>query len=113
MPAKSNYRELENERIKEIIRGARSAPKRQHIPWVYRGEVLGLLSLALEHKQDVVIIDGREFVIIYKDKHAVVRPADGSFVPCAHLEVAKYQKEWEAYERATKVTRLTDQGSTG
>lgn len=109
-----SYKELETERIKEIVRGARSTPNRQHIPWFYRGEVLGLLALALEHKQDRVIIDGKEFCITYKDTNrAVVRPADGSFVPSAHLTISSYLKEWDEFERATRVTRLADAGTTG
>lgn len=108
-----SYKELEAQRIKEIVRGARSAPNRQHIPWFYRGEVLGLLALALEHKQDRAVIDGKEFTIKYKDDRAVVRPADGSFVPSAHLTISSYLKEWDEFERATRVTRLTDAGATG
>lgn len=109
MAHKSNYKELEAQRIKEIVRGARSHPNRQHIPWFYRGEVLGLLALAIEHRQDRVILDGKEFAIRYKNDSAVVSPADGSFVPCAYLTISKYQEEWEDYERATRVTRLADQ----
>jgi hypothetical protein len=106
---KSNYHELEAQRIKEIIRSARSNPRRDHIPWFYRGEILGLLALALEHKQDRLILDGKEFVVIYKDTTATVRPADGTFSPCAHIIIKKYLGEWDAYERATRITRLADQ----
>jgi len=114
MPGKSNYQVLEAERIKEIVRTARHHHNRDHTPWVHRGEVLGLLALALEHKQDRVIIDGREFLIKYYDvDRAIVRPSNGEFAPCANINITSYLQTWDDYERATRVTRLTDQEPTG
>ena len=109
MPGKpgDKYKVLELERIKEIVRGARNSPNRQHIPWVYRGEIMGLLALALEHRQDRLILDGREFSIHYKEGgRAIVRPSNGDFIPCAHILIEKYQDEWERFDAATRVTRL-------
>jgi hypothetical protein len=107
---KSKYQTLADERIKEIVRGARNHVIRDKIPWLYRGEVMGMLALALEHKQDQITIDGRNYDITYKaGERAIVHPTDGTFVPCAHIEIAKYLKEWEAYAQSIKVTRLSEQ----
>lgn len=102
------YKELEAERIKEIVRGVRNSPQRKEIPWLYRGEIMGMLALALEHKQDRLILDGREFVVKYseKGKRAIVSPSNGDFVPRANLIVDKYLDEWERFDAATRVTRL-------
>lgn len=115
MPSKNNYQELEAQRIKEIVRGARNSPNRQHTPWVYRGEIMGLLALALEHKQDRLILDGREFCVIYTDAgaRATVRPTNGDFVPCAHIIIEKYLDEWERFDAATRVTRLPSESVEG
>jgi len=111
MPKKSAYTELSNERIKEIVRAARNSPNRQHIPWLYRGEILYSLARAIETRATVVMLDDRVYDIIYKDNdRATVRPSDGSFVPCAHIYVKKFLAEWEMHVKATKVTRLSDQG---
>lgn len=111
MAKKSPYTELSNERIKEIVRAARNSPNRQHTPWVYRGEILYVLARAFESGVDMVMLDNKEYVILYKDDgRATVRPADGSFVPCAHIIVKKFLAEWEMHVQATKVTRLSDQG---
>ena len=108
MPKPSKYQVLAEERIKEIVRGARNHVQRDNIPWLYRGEVIGLLALALEYRQDQIILDGRNFTIIYKGDRAIVNPTDGSFVPCANIIVEKYLHDWKVYERATKVTRLSE-----
>ena len=111
MVKKSNYSELSKERIKEIVRAARNSPNRQHTPWVYRGEILYMLASALETRATIVMLDNKEYDIIYKDDgRATVRPSDGSFVPCAHIIVEKFLSEWEMHVKATKVTRLSDQG---
>lgn len=104
----SNFTLLLNERIKEITRGARNTVNRQNSPWFRRGEVMTLLAKAIENKADTVILDGQAFKIRYDGERAIVSPADGSFVPCANINVSEYLGEWSAYEQATRVTRLSD-----
>ena len=108
MPKETNYTKLSNERIKEIARNARHSPERRIIAWFYRGEVLKVLSNALENRADRVIIDGKQFNITYHDDigRAFVSPSDGTFVPCASLTIERYLNEWESYEQAFRVTRL-------
>ena len=109
---KSQYEALSKERIKEIVRGARNSPNRSHIPWFYRGEIISLLARALKSEADMVVLDGRAFKIIYKDDGtAIVKPDNGDFVPMARLTIERYLREHDAYEQATKVTRLSSEGS--
>lgn len=103
---KKNFKELLADKVKEIARGARNSPERRDIPWFRRGEVMRVLASALEHKADVVILDGQSFNIKYKGDRAHISPMDGSFVPCANLTIATYMEDYETYDRATRVTRL-------
>ena len=114
MPRESSYQQLSDERITEIVRGARNHKNRQHVPWFYRGEVLSLIGKAIKTKKDRVIIDGRSFDVQYREggKKAVIRPSDGAFVPIAYINVDSYLREHEAYERAFGVTRLDSAGTT-
>jgi hypothetical protein len=69
---------------------------------------MNLLAKALKHKADTVILDGQSFKIRYDGDKAYVTPSDGSFVPCANFNVSVYLQEWEIYDSATRVTRLSD-----
>lgn len=106
-PTKS-FQVLLTDRVREITRNARSTGNRQHMAWFRDGSKMAVLAKALKHKADTVILDGQPFVIRYKGDDAVVKPADGSFIPCAYINVQVYLAEWEAHERATHVTRLGD-----
>lgn len=104
----ASFKELLEGKVKEISRAARSTPDRKPIPWFRRGEVVGLLAKALEHKADQVILDGQMFDITYKPNgKAFVGPADKRFfVPCAHLDVKKFTEDYTELANAMKVTRL-------
>ena len=108
MEPKKSFKELLDSKVKEIARGVRNSPERKPIPWFQRGEVMALLSKALKHRADEVILDGRMFSIKYHgDNRAYVSPADErDFVPCAHLYIDKYISDWEMEEKAHAVTRL-------
>jgi len=106
---KKSFKELLDTKAKEIARAARATPERKPIPWFQRGEVMALLSKALEHRADEVILDGRLFNITYHEKNrAYVSPDDGGHVPCAHLYIDKYIGEWAAEQAAHAVTRLSE-----
>jgi hypothetical protein len=105
---RKSWKELVDSKAKEIARGARNSPERKPIPWFQRGEVMALLSKALQHRADSVILDGKMFNIEYKkNNRAFVSPANGEFVPCAHLHIDKYVSDWEMEEQAHTVTRLS------
>lgn len=101
-----NFKKLLDSNIKEITRNARSGPNRQHVPWFHRGEVLTHLGKALKHGATEIILDGILFNIRYDGDKVIVSPADGTYTPCAHLSLRRYVREWDAYEQATRVTRL-------
>ena len=104
---KKSFKELLDSKVKEIARGARNSPERKPIPWFQRGEVMALLSKALKHRADSVILDGKMFSIKYHgDNRAFVSPDGEEFVPCAHLYIDKYISDWEMEEKSHAVTRL-------
>lgn len=109
MPKQSNFKTLLEGKIKEITRTARNSPERKEMPWFRRGEVMVHLAKAIEHKADKVILDGQMFDVSYKDNRVTVRPSDGTFVPCAHLNAEEYLEDYGVFQRAHEVKRLDDQ----
>lgn len=91
---------ISQEEVDRLINVARKSQKPTRIDWPAKREYPNILK-ALKAGADSIVIEGKDFIIRWRDsERCFIKPITG-FVPCGEFSLEGAQKEVDALEQDT------------